>query len=229
MNPTKHFKKLAALVAAAILTAAPARADYSTTFAIPPYQLDATVLGIDGWEPRQGDAAAAGPSAMLRAVRWNNYAPAMVLKKASLKNAFPKTTGTKVLVTAKMAITFPQDGGNLQVVRIIISGAPFGEIVFDASKATGGLGFGDGGGRKTQVLVPFTEMKPNSFYTFAILVDYDHMTYDLNVTGERRDGTPVKVEKKSEPFQSKKTFMEGLLILSGGVTTYISELSLVSQ
>lgn len=216
-------------LAGSLVLASIARGDFSTTFSVPPYQLDATVIGIDGWEPRMPDPASTGLSARVQAIRWNNNVPALVLNQASLKNAFPATTGTKVQVTVKLAAAFPLPGAQLQQLRIIISGAPFGEIVFDPGPE-GGFGFGDGGGRKTQVIVPVNQVKPNSFYTFSILVNYDAMTYDLSVTGEKKDGTPFTHEAKAVNFETKKTTMDSLLILTGRqINAYVGEISLQSQ
>jgi hypothetical protein len=226
MNRQNLFRIL--LSAATVVLTAGAHADYSTTFNVPPYQLDATILGIEGWEPRMPGGTDQGLSARVCPIRWNKSVPALVLRKASIKNAFPKTEGQHVKVTVKVALAFPRPGAQLQQFRLGISGAPFGEIVFDAGPE-GGLGFGDGGGRKTKVVLPRDEVKMNSFYTFSILVDYDAMTYDVNVTGIKYDGTPFLHETKGLPIETTRKSMDSMLILTGAqINAYVGEISIQS-
>lgn len=208
---------------------ASAHADFSTTFSVPPYKLGETIYGIEGWGPRMPNPEDLGLAARVVAVRWNDHKPALYLRGASIVNSFPKTEGSKVTVTAKLAVSFPEDGGNLHQVRIILNDAPFGEIVFDASRTTGGLGLGDGF-RGTKVLLPHEEVKANSFYTFVVVVDYGQMTYDVKLTGVKRDGTPLALEQKAVPFEAKKTFLDSILILTATTTIgYLGELSIVSE
>lgn len=226
MIPRNHLCLLF-VAGSAFLTAA-AQADFRTTFSVPPYKLDDTILGIDGWQSRAPEVNEPDQSARVCAIRWNNSLPALVLNKASLKNAFPQTEGSRVKVTVKVAVAFPRPGGRLQQFRLGITGAPFGEIVFDAG-SDGGLGFGDGGGRKTKVILPHAEVKMNSFYTYSILVDYDAMTYDVSVTGAKRDGTPFQYEEKALPITTKRKTMDSLMLLTGAqVNAYVGEISIES-
>ena len=55
-------------------------------------------------------------------------------------------------------------------------------------------------------------------------------TYDLSVTGEKKDGTPFTHEAKAVNFETKKTTMDSLLILTGRqINAYVGEISLQSQ
>ncbi|HRJ73717.1 MAG TPA: hypothetical protein PLS03_15955 [Terrimicrobiaceae bacterium] len=228
MTPASILRRCVAILAGAAALAGPARADYSTTFSVPPFRLNASALGIEGWESRIPGTPDDGLAARVVAIRWNGNNPALVLQRAAIRNAFPKPEGNRVQVTVKIAVTFPRVGANLQQARIAILNAPFGEIVFDASK-TGGLGFGDGTGRKGTIAVPIDEMKPNAFYTYSIVIDYDLRTYDATITGVKRDGTPLLYENKGVAFEPKQPALNSVLIITGSVIrTYLGEFSIKS-
>lgn len=221
------FRTASILLGTILLTTA-ARADFVTHFSSPPYKLNESIIGIDGWEPRgvAVNPSNAGLAPRVVALRWDDYKNVLLLRGAQLKNAFSPTTTEHVKVTMRIAITGP-DRGNLHQTRILIGGSPFGEIIYDAG-VEGGLGFGSGNARSGKIIVPRSQMKMNSFYTFTINIDYGAKTYDYTVTGESRDGSPFKVEEKGLPVE-KGTFLEGLQILSGTmVSAYISELSIES-
>lgn len=222
------IRRCAVILAGAAALAGPVRADYSTTFSVPPFRLNASALGIEGWEARTPGAPDDGLAARVVAIRWNGNKPALVLQRASIRNSFPKAAGSKVQVTVQMAVTFPRVGAQYHQARIAITNAPFGEIVFDASK-TGGLGFGDGTGRQGTIAVPIDEVKPNTFYTYSILIDYDLRTYDATITGVKRDGTPLLYENKGVAFEPKKPALDSVLIITGAVIrTYLGEFSIKS-
>lgn len=201
------------------------RADLSATFTVPPYQLDASVLGIEGWQSRLPGELAPDETARVRAVRWNREAPALILRRASIKNAFPRTAGSRVQVTVKLAVTFPE-GGQLHQVRVGFGNAPFGELFFDAG-ADGGFGYGGPGNARTGIIaLPHDQVKLNSFYTYSILIDYDRQTYDLALTGTKRDGSALSYEAKGVGFTSKTNFLDSVFLITGqSVITYVAELS----
>ena len=225
-NTRSYFYRAGTFAGALVLAVGMARADLAGTFTVPPYQLDSSVLGIEGWTSRLADAPTPDETARVRAVRWNQEAPALILRGASIKNVFPRTVGTRVQVTVRLALAFPLEGGHLHQMRIGFSGAPFGEIFFDAA-VNGGLGYGGpGDGRTGNIALPHDQVKMNSFYTYSILVDYDTMTYDLSLKGQKRDGSPLDYEAKAVPFTVKTPFLDSLFIITGQTTiTYIAELS----
>ena len=228
MKTARTLRRHAAILAGMAGMASTAQADYSTTFSVPPFRLNASALGIEGWEPRTPGAADDGLAARVTAIRWNGNQPALVLQRASIRNVFPKPEGTKVQVTVQIAVTFPRVGTQLHQARVAITNAPFGEIVYDASK-TGGLGFGDGTGRTGTIAVPIDVMKPNTFYTYSILIDYDLRTYDATITGMKRDGTPFLYENKGVAFEPKKPALGSVLIITGAaIRTYLGEFSVKS-
>ena len=214
---------------AAALTLASARADYLTTFSIPPYILDQTILGVDGWDHRLLTEKGKPDAARVVAVRWNGYKPALMTKGANLKHPFPATTGDKVKITFDLAVTFP-DRGALRPFRFGFNGAPCGEFFMDMG-AAGGLGCqADGSGRGGIVVLKKSEVIINSFYTFTVAIDYAKQTYDLSITGEKRDGTPFQHEAKGVAFESKAKAVSSLYILAtDAVTAYLGSIAIKSN
>lgn len=211
-------------LAAVLLTASAALADLTTPFTAPPFKLGSTLIGLEGWEMRLPNTLDNGTIARLVNVRWDDYRPAALLDGASIKNAFPATTGSKVRVTAQVAFTFPAAGPDLAQARILIGGAPFGEIAFKCHR-DGGLGFSDGTPKNLKVLVPIKDLKGNSYYAVTILVDYDSSTFDVSITGEKPDGSPLAFEEKAVPFEAQKKAMQGVSLITSKVArTYLRQL-----
>ncbi|MCG3150469.1 MAG: hypothetical protein PCFJNLEI_03955 [Verrucomicrobiae bacterium] len=207
------------------------RADYVTTFSVPPYVLDESVVGIDGWEnrfPAKDDKAAY--AARVVALRWNDYKPGLMLRGGSLKRTnFGAKVGDKQKVTVQLAVNFAE-GRSGKALRVIFWPATFGEIFFDQGPG-GGLGYqGDGTGTKGQgtIVVPKEVIRVNSFYTFTVLLDYSQQTYDITVTGVKKDGAPFRYSAAGvafEPSKSKAAKIDSLLIVGTG---YLGALSVES-
>src|SRR6185437_13252266 len=168
-----HLRALSAVTLAFCLCIASVHADYATTFSTPPYTLDQSAIGVDGWDYRLPTLSGKPDTARVVAVRWNGYKPALMLKAANLKNSdFPQTTGAKVKITFDLAVNFPDGGPKGKQFRLGFAGAPFGEIFFDQG-AEGGLGYqADGSGKGGIVALRKADVKINSFYTYTVVVDY---------------------------------------------------------
>jgi len=222
------FRSAAALMLGLSITAA--RADYATTFTTPPYTVDQSVIGVDGWEYRLPPTTEDSHKARVVAVRWNDYQPAMMMKGANLKRPVPQTTGGKVRITFDLAVNFSETGGSLKQFRVGFVGAPCGEIFMDLS-GEGGLGYqADGSGRGGVVALKKAEVKINSFYKFTVVVDYTKMTYDLTITGVRKDDTAFHHKAEGQPFETKAKGVSMIYILSGGaLTAYLGSLSIQSE
>lgn len=220
----RHALRIGTLAASLVL-ACPAQADLAGAFTVPPFKLNESIVGIEGWELRLPRPEDDGFSARMIAVRWDEGKPALLIDGVSLTKSFPPVTGSKVKVTIILALTFPRVV-KLRPFRISI-GAPFREFVLDAK---GGLGFGDGTGQSAaETIVPLDQLKPNSYYTISILVDNDAFTYDLDVTGQKLDGTPLSYQKKGVAFDSKNSFLKSVYIISSNsVRVYMKELSIES-
>lgn len=201
----------------------PKRADYVTTFSIPPYVLDESVIGVDGWEnrfPPKDDLPSY--AARVVALRWNGGQPGLMLRGASIKRSSPETTlSEKQKVSFQLAVNFAE-GRNRKLLRIIFDPAVFGEVFFDQGPE-GGLGYGGdalGSPGQGTLVLKRDEVKINAFYVFTFLLDFNKQTFDLTVTGEKKDGSPFSWKTDEAPFPSIKPrprAMKSLLILGTGV------------
>ena len=127
------------LFVAVFFPLASALADYGTHFTSPPYVLDQTILGTDGWNDRVLTPTSNPDSMRVVAVRWNAYKQALMMKGANLKRPFEPTSGDKVKIIFDLAFTLP-DRGLRKTFRLGFTGAPCGEFFMDAGP-DGGLGF----------------------------------------------------------------------------------------
>ncbi len=207
-----------------------ARADYGSTFTTPPYAIDQSVIGVAGWDYRLPTTEDHSEKARVVAVRWNGYQPAMMMKGANLKNVIPPTTGGKVRVAFDLAVTFPDAGGTGKQFRLGFAGAPCGEIYMDLG-AEGGLGYqADGSGRGGVVALKKGEVKVNSFYHYAVLIDFPKMTYDITITGVKRDESPFSYKAEGVAFESRSKAVTSIYILSGGsLTAYLASMEIKSE
>jgi hypothetical protein len=226
----RHRRLLLTVASLLRLTCLPLRADYSADFKAAPYVPNQTVLGRDGWDHRLPTTEDRSATARVVLVRWNNYRPAMVMKGANLKNTIPPTTGGKVTITFDLAVTFPDAGPKGKQFRLGFAGAPCGEIFMDVSP-DGGLGYqADGSGRGGVVALTKGETKVNAFYTFIVTIDYSKMTYDVAITGTKKDDSPFHYKTEAIPFESKTKSVSGIYILSGSaLTAYLGSLSIQSK
>jgi len=217
------------LFAAVFVMLASARADYTTHFTSPPYVVDQTILGTDGWNDRVLTPTSNPDTMRVVAVRWNAYKQALMMKGANLKRPFEPTRGDKVKIIFDLAFTFP-DKGLLKQFRIGFTGAPCGEFFMDAGP-DGGLGFqADGSGRGGVVALTKAELKTNAFYTCVVAIDYSKLTYDLSITGEKKDGTPFEHKAVGVPFESKVKSVSSLYIIAGNqLTAYLGSFQVLSE
>ena len=229
-RPTRIL--LVASLALISMGRAPVRADYVTTFATPPYTVDQTVIGTDGWDHRLPTTEEVSDSARVVAVRWNGYKPALMLKGANLKNAAPPTTGNKVTLTFDLAFTFPDRGGTGKQFRFGIGGSPAGEFFMDLSEG-GGLGYAaDGSGKGGTVALPKAEVKVNSYYTFVVQIDFSAKTYDAVITGQKKDSNPFRHEARNIAFEpkGKSQGLGTIYIISGSaMTAYLGNVEMRSK
>ena len=74
------------------------------------------------------------------------------------------------------------------------------------------------------------ELKINAFYTFVVAIDYAKLTYDLSITGEKKDGTPFEHKAEGVAFESKAKSVSSLYIIAGDeVTAYLGSLQVLSE
>lgn len=227
------IRRLHPLLLVLCLTCGPTRlrADYATAFTTPPHVPGGSIIGKEGWDYRLPPKEDQSATARVVAVRWNGYRPALMLKGANLKNAFPPTTGDLVTLRFTLACTFPDMGGTGKQFRLGFIGAPMGEIFMDLG-AEGGLGYAaDGSGRGGVVVLKKSEMRVNSFYSCEISIDYAARTYDIRITGQKRDAADFVHEVKGAAFDLPKArAVTGLYLLGGGsITAYLGALEVKSS
>jgi hypothetical protein len=212
-----------------LFSAVASRADYTTHFSSPPYVLDQTILGTDGWNDRLLSVKGDPDSMRVVAVRWNAYKQALMMKGANLKATFEPTKGDKAKIIFDLAFTFP-DRGHLKPFRIGFGGAPCGEFFLDAGPE-GGLGFqADGSGRGGVVALKKSELKINSFYTFVVTLDYARLTYDLSITGQKKDDSPFQHKVEGVAFESKTKSVGFLYVIADrAVTAYLGSVQVLSE
>lgn len=219
---------LLTLLAACTLGANFAFADYTVPLAEPPFKFGETIIGIEGWEHRLVADKENNDSARLEKLYWEDELPVFVFDGASVKNDFPKTTGSQVRITLRVAFTFPEKPLALQQFRLLIGGAPFREIVFQGNEE-GGIGFGAGDARTMKVLVPFHELKSQSFYTITILMDYDRASYDISITGTKADESPLTFEQKDIAIEGAPHALQNMAIITAkSIHSYVSQLTIES-
>ncbi|MCC7519169.1 MAG: hypothetical protein IT578_08295 [Verrucomicrobiae bacterium] len=208
------------------LWGAKARGDYIANFRAPPYVLDASVIGVDGWEyrfPSRANRPLAPYEARVVALRWDDEKPGLRLQGASLKRtSFGTLSSEKVQISFRLAVNFADAAPRRnKALRVIFWPETFGEIFFDDSMK-GGLGYqGDGLGKPGQgtIVLPRAEIKTRSFYTFTLLLDFGKQTYDVAVTGVKKDGSPFAYKADGVEFSPSKApvnKIETLLLLGTG-------------
>lgn len=197
-----------------------ARADFVTSFSAPPYVRDETVLGMDGWENRLPTEKDTTETARVESVPWGDGKPALVLREASLKNtSFPPVVGGRATITFTLAV---QTTGTVlpgRQFRIFFGEVPIGEIYYQPGPE-GGFGYaGEGDGRSGGIqAVPQSDLRENSFYTFTLEIDADQQTYQIAVTGEKSDGSPLAFKAENVAFlppSKPNPKVNAIYILSG--------------
>jgi hypothetical protein len=217
------------IVALVVGVSSPMWADYAPNISAAPYQLEKSILGIDGWQKRLATSPDNFDSARVIPLRWANGQPAIALRGANLKNTtFPPATGEKVRISFQLAVAFADRSG-LREFRMFFGGAPIGEIYFDFRD---GLGYG-GHGTVTggTVFLPKAEVAHNSFYNYELLLDFKTQTYNIAVKGKKKDGEPLDYSAKNIAFEKKsdKALVNSISILtSSRMPSYLRELKITA-
>ena len=223
--------KQCAAVAVLTLFTSLARADFLADFGTPPYVLNESVLGIDGWENRLPTEIDTKETARVESVPWGDGKPALVLRGASLKNLFPPLVGGRLSIMFTLAV---QATGKVlpgRQFRIFFGGPPVGEISY-VPGPEGGFGYaGEGDGRSGGILcVPQADIRENTFYTFTLEIDSDQQMYHIAVSGEKADGSPLAVKAENVAFLSPgkaNPKVTAVYILSGKrLEVYLGSLAL---
>ena len=211
------------------------RADYTPDFAAPPYVLEGTILGVDGWQNRIPTDKDTSDTARVVPVAWNQDKPAILLVKSNLANvAFPPAEGDRVSITFSLAVDAPGKVAPGRQFRIFFGTTPIGEIYYDAGD-TQGFGYQGGGDGRSggTICVPKEDIVDSSYYTFSLDINFADQTYDITVTGKKSDGTPLAFKAEAVPFlaPSKGTpGTKGVYVLSGSsLNVFLGSLAVAAK
>lgn len=212
------------------------RADFIPNFGAAPYAMDQTVIGVDGWEYRLPDREQNTPD-MARVVQLanNGLKPGLELKNVNLRNvSFPPATGDKITVSFSLALEVPKGKPLGRSFRLWFGSVPLGEIYFEEGEA-GGFGYGaENDGRTGGTLcIPQADVSDNNFYTFTLEIHSTQLTYDLTVTGEKADGSPLNFKATAVPFlgpMKKEAVVDSISIISSPrVNSFLGSLAIESK
>lgn len=201
-----HFGAQCLAVTLAFFAGLTAHAEFDAVFTVPPYTLDGTIVGTDGWE------LVASPSATI----YNDPMAAVVVNspvsdgkqstslelKTMVKNTQYEVYSTKVVLEAVLALAFdeafrwPNAGfsfcfGSIKEASPLCFGFDYGE--------NGGLYFS--GGEGVVILLAREEIMPLATYDFQVKLDLDASTFRFQVTGQKTDGSPFHYESPETAFQ----------------------------
>lgn len=229
MESTRYFTIFA--VACAMLSNA--FGDVEIKLGQPPYKIDSTVMGTDGWESRLPNIAVSPDSARVVAVRWNEARPAVRLQGANLKRPAIQSLngGSKVQIAFPLAVNFSDDYLGGRHLRLWFDGINLGEIYLDQT-AKGGLGYrGEGGGANFQgvLFLPRDEIKRNSFYDFVLDIDLSASTFNISIQGQKKDGSPFQYKATNVSFPpnaTKNPISSISIITTKSVVCYLGDLSI---
>lgn len=220
---------------AVLCLSTPVRADYTPDFAAPPYVLEGTILGVDGWENRLPTENDTSDTARVVPVAWNENKPAILLVRSNLRNvAFPAAEGDRISITFSLAIDAPGKVAPGRQFRLFFGATPIGEIYYDAGD-TQGFGYQGGGDGRSggTICVRKEDIVDSSYYTFSLDINFADQTYDISVTGQKSDGKPLAFKAEAVPFlaPSKGTpGTKGVYLLSGSsLNVFLGSLSIVAK
>lgn len=212
-----------------------AQADYTytTDFSVPPYELDETIVGQQGWQNFGTHAPAS--SSMIVEVPWNSDQSA--LRLTQLEGATSRIrvydssivpaefTGT-LSITTSMAFT----GLSTSEVSAAVTSINF-ENTYAAvtpisfgldHRSTGGLYYAGDGGRI--IILSRDDIKEGSFYEFSLTIDTVAKLFDIQVTGVKNDDTIFNYSLANIAAGTgnfKGFYVESALLSNTGVETYI--------
>jgi hypothetical protein len=198
---------------------------FSTSFASPPYAVDASVIGTEGWK-----AALPTTNAKLARVLplpWAASRTGLLLSGYGLDREFAKVTGR-----ANLAVVFgigrlsPTPGqGQMQLIPFI-GGRP-DSIVVGFDNAEGG-GFyyevmdpsstkSEPKGMVRTVFCPRARLVEEALYELSLDMDLETRVFGLAFTGPGTEGRKVEVRIKDVDFSNfwSQKFINGIRVING--------------
>lgn len=203
-----------------LLLSCPLMAEWDIRFTVPPYSLNETIVGNDGWDLQYKDPHPVYTDPMAALVVdspvGNATQPTTLALETLLKNPAIKFTelGDRFVIEAQFAVTFDPryyfDGGLYLRLASTDAASPF-HFGFYYGEG-GGLYYQGQGGRK--VFLARGEMLENVVYRFVLRVDMSDQTFRVTVTSPGDDA--YHYESEAVPFQESYTGGAGNLIFHMG-------------
>ncbi len=190
-----------------------AKADgYETNFAVPPYSVGASAIGIDGWEKPAFGNSSAETNAMVADAPWEPGQQALRLAKTSgadyevrLKNvSFDPIEGV-IRMTASLAFDFPVSDNRTNNAATTVAVRDF---TAQGSPVSFGMDYSANGGiyykgeGDAVVVLPKDQIKMESVYKFTIDINMLERNFSVEITGAKSDGTPFRCAESSVPCKS---------------------------
>jgi hypothetical protein len=192
-----------------VIAAGEVSADVDSTFTVPPYKLNDTVIGIQGWEMRFAPDSPVYTDPMA----------AQVVKSPVLKVQQPTTLALATAIKKKvgyldkpykletaMAITYDyryyHGGGVYFQFSASATYSPF-NFGFDYGQESGGGGFYYQGDGERVVVLPRHLIAENTMYHWEVRVNPRARTFRVLVTGADNRGQPFRHESGDLRFNEK--------------------------
>lgn len=188
--------------------------DFLAEFSTPPYRIGESVIGVGGWtaygmrEGKELDPV----NAMIESAEWDDSKGVLVLEKKGdasspirLRNdSFPPMFGTVRLETG-MAFEIPAKVSSARTMLCFRDTSKY------ASPISFGMNYGSEGGlyfeylkskdsKISTIVLPRQEMAERSIYRFILTIKSEDGTFDLKVTGQKSNGSPLEYEVSDLPF-----------------------------
>lgn len=176
--------------------------EYHTDFSVPPYELDKSIVGQNGWENFGSGYHAPEDASKIVRFPWNQEEFALCLQAPSRHDGRVRVRDTSVTgsdlsgsfsVTTSMAFDFEPKAhsGKVSVVTFADTYKKHSPVMFGMKySAGGGLFYRSSHETEEIIILPKDEIKMYTFYTFHLEADPSAGTFDLRVTGSRGDDSP---------------------------------------
>lgn len=220
---------------ALLLSAAASRADYQTSFDVPPYTIGTTIVGVEGWTAGDGTSVSTG---FVTTAPWDSETTVFRMNQGDggsvvrVKNDSFSPLTDKVVLSVTMAFDFEtQDKttlSNFSFANNVASPISFG--FFHQSDANGGGLYYQGADQQRVNILAKSEMAKNALYEFTLTIDIPTQKFDLAVSGIKADESSFSFSAASLSSGAFKDNSLSLIYLSNGgnssFTTYVDQIHL---
>ncbi len=222
-------------------------ADWQADFTKSPYQLDQTVIGLEGWVGSEVDSGnntdaaivtAPGGSDNVLRVYSTSTNPTTTRRRTFLSNQFTKVEGEKVQVKTSLAFEWTSGTPTSRFMTFALhADSAMSPIIINYGMNEGIFLSGTYGALEADDLqiLAANQVKAGAFYDFDIVLDFTAKQFDITVTGTDAYAEPVTWSLKGVPFktgyQSSLTGVNTVRLLNyqgERLTMYAQEISVAS-